>query len=350
MSEIKTAIPIGPDIRSDYRQGPLTRLIRRVPGMSGFSVRYTANRIQYILSRKLIRAFRFAELVLGVSFVRITAWTLAMVDSLLRADEWAYFCRLHSRLPGVFRNGASASRMYRQMMSSWHAGILVSFLYDRLRCKRWASRVAFLGFDPMAVRKEKQPILFTFLHAGPYISCLAWGRSAGLPLASYIAVRPTFLREGYGPFLDRGNALYGLSHVPMAYFSGARKELLALSRGMKNGAVISMPLDGGPGNPNLSVHTSGGTLELYDGPIRLAIAHNALLVPLAVIEEKPLRYKIYFCNPAPEELVQAGDIQAIANHLIGEIMPMLEKNPSALTWTILEAFSRDAMRWRRRWP
>lgn len=297
-----------------------------------------------------VRFFRMLEKPLGPPFVLIVAGCITATQVLLRSDEWRYFGRLYARLPVRLRSRASARRAYWRMLWLWYSGICVAFLQDRVGDRRWARRLSVRGIDPASLREPDQPVIFAFLHVGVAMTGTPWLRSFGIPVTSYIAANLPFMSEDFLRISARGDARYNVRATPLSIAGKGRRPWLVLSRALKNGAVLAMALDSSIDNPQLKVPAAGGLITLQDGPIRLAMSRKALLIPTSFIEEGPLRYAIVFGQPVAAPVMESGDIQAAASHIINELMPIVENNPGCMTWTTMEALCPEAKARRRLWP
>jgi len=302
------------------------------------------------LTPAAVRLFRFTEKILGVPFVLTVAWGITAANTLLRADEWTRFRRLYDRLPARLRTGASARRTYWRMLWSWHSGLCLSFLYDRLGEPRWARRITVRGPFHPAHHDPKQPVILTYLHAGASMTAIPWMRSLGFPATCYIVANHPFMIGAFAPIQQQGDARYGLTNIPLAVVGTGPRQLRQLSTTLKAGGMIAIAFDSGLSPAQLRVPAAGGSIALHDGAIRLAMARKALLVPGILIEEAPFRFAFIFGRPVPTSLLESGDIHGAACHLANELMPVIEAHPGCLTWTTMDAVCGGKTTERRSWP
>ena len=297
-----------------------------------------------------VRLFRLGEAWLGVPFVVAVAWGVTVASTLRRADEWVRFRRLRARLPPRLRTHRSSLLYYGRMLFSWHAGHCLSLLYDRLGDPRWARRIVFRGDDPLAGRGHDQPVILTFLHVAGTLGLMPLVRSKGYPLIGFVAAEMPFMRKDLERLVRQGDARYQLTGIPVAVVGRGRWQVLRISRALKSHGIVFMSMDGFEGPPQFKVPAAGGEIGLHDGAIRLAIAHGALLVPFTVRDSGVLRYELVCGRPVPQSILEAGDIEAAARHLVDEIVPLVEGRLGGLTWTAMEAFCDGVRCDRRIWP
>ncbi len=174
-------------------------------------------------------------------------------------------------------------------------------------------------------------------------------RSQGVPTASLIAAMPALLdNEHYQKILDAGDRLYGLAGVPHLFrgSSGLREAI----RFLKPGNVLTMALDGGKPSPESDRQDAGGfPIFIKKGACRVAAQTNAIVVPVSV-KRRGSRFELRFGKPVPDELIQKQDLSEAMQHVISELWPDLQEDPSDLNWTTLEALAPTLQVKRTGWP
>jgi hypothetical protein len=323
------------------------------PRHPGLVQRFWTNRRNHAPQRAVpakVQLFRLGEAWLGVPFVVAVAWSLTVATTLRRVDEWDRFRQLRARLPHRLRTHRSSLLYYGRMLFSWHAGHCLSLLYDRLGDPRWARRIVFRGHDPLAGRGRDQPVILAFLHVGATLGSIPLMRSKGYPFIGFVAAEMPFMRKCLEHIVKRGDDHYHLTGIPVAVVGRGRSQVLGISRALKAHGIVAMSMDGFEGPPQFKLPAGGGEIGLHNGAIRLAIAHGALLVPFTVRDSGLLRYEMVCGRPVPQSVLEAGDIEAAARHLVDEIVPLVEGRLGGLHWTAMEAFCDGVRCDRRIWP
>ena len=93
------------------------------------------------------------------------------------------------------------------------------------------------------------------------------------------------------------------------------------------------------------------TICLDDGAYRVAAMTGALLIPAAVRHRGFCRFEMEFGTPvAPETVSREEGATAVNGQLLQELWRGICQDPSAMTWTLMEALAPDLIGGRGQWP
>jgi hypothetical protein len=268
---------------------------------------------------------------------------------LKRCQGYSQLCRLRSGLPDSFWKGAPALHHFMTMFCVWISSLTTTLFYDRLNSPAWKKRITQRGTPPHLLAEWGQrPVVIAFLHTGGYPILRHWLRAHLVPTASYLGGIPRFFRHGQ-KFRDKADHAYGLDGVPHIFFGG--KSLREALRFLKPGRALAVALEERDfQKPHEAYCANGVSICLNQVAFRIALLADAILMPAAIRQTGPFRFEISFGRPVPNDLMKEGSMAAANLHLLRELWPDLEQDPSALTWTTLEAVSPDLIKPRGEWP
>jgi hypothetical protein len=207
---------------------------------------------------------------------------------------------------------------------------LVGFWADRSLSPEWAARYRITGLEHVTTHIGQRPVILASLHYGALIMVPSLLCRHGVPAA--LAVGPenwplSRLRQWR---LD----LAGIGDVPTAVPADARPML----RFLRPGRCLVVALDVPMPEP-VEVPVEDGVLRLATPPLRLARMRDAVVVPVLARHEGTWRISVTFGQPVPDELIRAGDHQAAAAHIAGQLLPLAAEAPGQALPTLVEAFS-----------
>ena len=105
-------------------------------------------------------------------------------------------------------------------------------------------------------------------------------------------------------------------------------ELKAAGEFLAAGNVLFMAIDA-PASKQMEVpFCDGWTFQMATGAIRMAIRHQAELIPCSIIEEGPWRFRIEAGKPVPKEFLTAeSDWPRAGTHLLAAMLPHFQSYP-----------------------
>jgi hypothetical protein len=295
------------------------------------------------------QTLRGAERVFGAG---ILIWMIApeiILTCLERLKDYAQFRRLRAALPASFWKGLPALHHFVRMFCVWTTSLTVTLFYDRLNTPAWQKRITIRGTPPQSLPEwETRPVVIAFLHTGGFPILRYWLRAQRISAASYLGTLPRSFRHG-GKFRDEADRVYGLSEVPHIFSGG--KSLKEALRFLKPGCALMVALEERDfQEPHGSYSINGVSIGLNDVALRIARLAEAILIPAAVQATGPFQFEIKFGRPVPTNLMEEDAMTASNFHLLQELWPDLQQDPSAMTWTTLEALSPELRRPRGMWP
>jgi len=286
--------------------------------------------------------------VIGIGFIAsIITWN----DMLRRNRDFPQFVRLRNALGDKFWKNSVPFYHYYTMVRNWHEGAAVAVLYHRLGFARWEKRFRVIGPDPRAHPEwGKRPVIFTFLHTGPFGLLCYWLRAQRIPVASLAGGLPLIVdNQYYHNLIAIGDQRFGLENIPYVFQRhGALRDSI---RFLTPGHALLMALDGGKlGEESERCDVGGFPILLRRGAVRLAAQTNALLIPISVRRTSLFRFEIHFRAPVPDALISKHDATKGNQHIISALWPDIKDNPTDLSWTTLEELAPSLRASRIGWP
>jgi lauroyl/myristoyl acyltransferase len=237
------------------------------------------------------------------------------------------------------------------MVCNWNSSVATLLLADRLREPAWQERLRVVGqpLDRMTGWGHR-PFILVFLHTGGFAILRHWLRSQGHPAVSYVASMPEILKSTRAQAIyaaaDKRNGLAGLRH----WFDGSR-DLRATRKFLVPGHILTMALDAGMAASSPEVYyADGNAIQLHSGAVRLAALSGACLVPVSITNQGALSFDIRFGKPVPQELLDESAPRAAMQLLVDDLWTNVDREPSSLGWTTLEALAPDLRKKHLPWP
>jgi len=326
-------------------------LIKNQPPVTGEKDKGSTGNGSGGVPESFYRFFFAVERVCGAAAVPWLMSPYVLWSVVRRRKEYHQFARLRNTQPPAFWKGISPRRHYFKMIRVWHEFLGMAVSYHRLGLPYWQARVEVKGTPPDKLPEwGARPVILAFLHTGTFGMLRFWMRARKIPTASLIVAMPAIVdNPNFQKYLDAGDKSYGLEGVPHM-FRGATGLRNAI-RFLKPGHVLTMALDGSKTSSEADRLDAGGIpIYVKQGACRVAAQTNALVVPAAVRRTSASRYEVRFGKPVPDELIQKEDFTAATQHLISELWPDIQKDPSDLNWTSLEALAPTLQTGRTGWP
>lgn len=244
------------------------------------------------------------------------------------ADVWLRDRRPPTQLPpipGVTRaaHHALGDRLVYRMTP------LAGFWADRAHARGWASRFDLSEIEQLRPVLRERPVIMVSFHYGGLVMVPSLLNQHSIPTALAVSREAWPLSRLRQWRLD----LAKVGDVPMAVVAEAR----AMLRFLQPGRCLIVAVD--YQTPELAeVAYAGATVRLSTPPLRLARVSRALVVPMLAVNDGPWRMAMRLGRPVPEEMIRAGDYQAAAAHIAGELLPLAASAPGQALPTLVEAF------------
>jgi len=291
------------------------------------------------------------EQVFGIGAIRLVSTLVTRGDMINRNRDFPQFVRLRNALGDKFWKGSNPYQHYYKMVRNWHEGAIVALFYHRLGLPRWKKRFQVVGPLPQSHPEwGKRPVIFTFLHTGPYGLLSFWLRAQGIAVASLAGGFPLIIdNRHHKKAVVIGNRRFGLENVPHVFnrYRAMRDGI----RFLTPGRALVIALDGGRiGDDGEPCNADGFPILVKQGAVRIAARTNAILIPISVRRTSFCRFEIHFRAPVPDELIQKHDTTKANQHIVSELWPDIKDDPTDLNWTTLEELAPSLRAFRVGWP
>lgn len=252
----------------------------------------------------------------------------------LRAAMRAAFCKAPQAipLPGCFR-GMQTFQPRRLERMDHYLNFSVLHFADRLATPKWRARCHFVGLDRIeAALKNKRPVVLAATHFGPFYFMQYWLRAANVPIAAFVGGNARNSRKRRQVFDER-------SPFPKLRIRFYQDELREAVEFLRAGNVLLLAIDR-QGSQQITVPVRDGwTFEMNTAAIRLAMRHNADLIPYCFVDEGHWRFRIELGQPVPREYLQSEETMKLAGaYLIEQMLPHFEAHPGQCPKHLLDLF------------
>ena len=270
------------------------------------------------LLRKSVRAIRMLESLLPAPVFSLVVWPAAAIWAIMEFKTDRMALAAWSRFPPQWRPNRLIY-LFRQTIGFAHARLI--YLWpDRLTQPRWLDRCRLeASYDLPKLLKEDRPIIFVSLHFGPFRSLPYWLRAHGIPSTTLVG-SPISPQSAW---IDRHSAP---ADIPVLMWINEMREI---RRSLSGDRRLLILMDVGRGKL-VPVPVENQTFWMATGAIRMAASAGALVVPCLIVEKKGMwNFVIHFGSPVPDEYLQGTpNMQAAANHIFHEMLPVLRKYPA----------------------
>jgi lauroyl/myristoyl acyltransferase len=213
-------------------------------------------------------------------------------------------------------------RMARQRRMSGYLNHYIEYFPDRLADAKWKDNCCIVGRDHLLKAWQGgRPAVLAFCHFGPIHLMRPWVRAGGIPCAALVGGKS----ENRPELIRKTDRLVRYPHIPTRFYLD---QLKAAAEFLAAGNVLFLAIDGPVGAQIDVPFCDGWTFQMATGAIRLAIRHQAELIPCSIIEEGPWRFRIEVGKPVPKEFLTAGSGWLCAgNHLLAAMLPHFQAYP-----------------------
>jgi lauroyl/myristoyl acyltransferase len=272
------------------------------------------------------RCMRSLERLLPVGALWIVCWPMAAIRAACRLMVGAPTIRQFDRVPTSLRARPDRFGWVAHLWREQTRMSLAQLMYlwpDRLSGGRWKNRCRCVGLE--RVERDHalgRPIILATLHFGPSVLLVHWLRAQGMPAAglrdSRVKARPVYWR-----YIDRKSAVPGRSDGPSVF---DRTELRSAHDHLLAGRILLMTAEGRY-HRHIRVHREGLAFDVASGPLRLAAATGAIVIPCLIAAGPRMSFTIHLGEPVPADLVIDADLhRAGCDHFLGELLPVVRRH------------------------
>lgn len=208
---------------------------------------------------------------------------------------------------------------------------------DQLASPKWRDRVEFDGLDHLEpARKSKKPIVLAFSHFGPFYLLRPWLRAAGFPAATLnrgnAEIRPPLKRvaDTVSPFPE----------IPPTFYQDQLRELVKF---LESGHPLLIALDVDQGKQLQVPLDDQWQARVASGPLRLAIRHQAALLPCIITDLGRWRFRIKLGPPVAQELLRSGHEPEAVKQLVQSLLPEIRAHSEQCVPRVLNLFQPTAL-------
>ena len=201
---------------------------------------------------------------------------------------------------------------------------------DRLGDAKWKDRCRIVGLDHLLkARQSGRPVVLAHCHFGPIFFMRPWLRANGLPSAALLMGKAKDRSE----LMCRTDRLISYPHIPTAFYLDQLKEAAEF---LAAGNLLFVTIDVAAGKHMGVPFCEGWSFQMATGAMRLAVRHQAELIPCSIIDEGHWRFRIEVGQPVPREWLTPGsDWTRVGKHLLAEMIPHLQAHPEQCIKIIL---------------
>ncbi len=283
--------------------------------------------------------------VRGGFFSRLEFATIRRLERTLSPDAFHQFVALFVRirrpvkgprpmipLPDCLQSAGNQALSVREKRVADYFNRVLEFFPDQLSSPKWRDRVEFDGLEHLAsARKNKKPIVLAFCHFGPFFLLRPWLRVAGFPAVSLIRgqseIRP--------PWKRLADAVSPFPEIPPAFYQDQLRELVGF---LRSGNPLLIALDVETGKQLEVPFDDQRHIRVASGPIRLAIHHEAELLPCSITDQGRWRFRIKLSPPVPQEFLRAGQEAQAVKRIIETLLPEIRAHPEQCAPRVLNLF------------
>jgi len=235
-------------------------------------------------------------------------------------------------LPDCFNPGGTVQPPRLERMAYYQEVALLA-LTSRFATRKWLDRCRINGLEHIqAARINGRPVVIAACHFGPFFLQRYWLRAAGVRVAALV-----------GGTANIGSKEREL-HDPQSPFPELRlrfyeDELRGAIKFLAAGNVLLVAIDHERGEQIEVPVRNGWSFQMATGALRLAIRHQAELIPYCIIDEGRWRFRLEIGRPVPREfLADDADLTRAGKHLLDEMLVHFQKLPEQCPKSLLGRF------------
>lgn len=224
-------------------------------------------------------------------------------------------------VPDFLRMPRTIKTRIQQRMDFYLNGAIANFP-DRLAAPQWPAHCQVEGLSHLQeAQRNGRPVVLAYCHFGPFSVAPYWLRTMGFPLAALVggnSATHTHLDRLQERFLP-------LPKVPGAIYLDQLRELAEF---LAAGNLLYVAIDAPTGKQMRVPFCDGWDFQMATGAIRLALRHQAELIPCSITDEGSWHYRITLGRPVPgEHLTAEADWSRAGKHLLDEMLPRIQSRP-----------------------
>jgi hypothetical protein len=198
----------------------------------------------------------------------------------------------------------------------------IQYFQERLAETKWRERCRITGFDHLQqARQSGRPVVLAFCHFGPFFLLRTWLRAAGIPAASLVGGKS----ENRSKLMQRADRFAPFAEIPTAF---SLERLKAAAKFLTAGNTLLIAMDDPAGKQMDLPFGTGWTFRMATGAVRLAIRHQAELIPCCIIDEGRWHFRIELGRPVPRKFLTAeSEWRHAGKHLLDEMIPHFQAHP-----------------------
>ena len=228
---------------------------------------------------------------------------------------------------------AQSVRAIRRWRGRGYMNHMLDYFPERLAETKWMSRCRIVGLDHVHLaRQNGRPVVLAFCHFGPFFLLRSWLRAAEFPVAAIVngkaesRSRLRRLEDRVSPF----------PKIPIAFHLDQLREA---NEFLAAGNSLLVAIDNVTGKQMNVPVCDGWIFQMATGAVRLAIRHQAELIPCVAIDEGRWRFRIELGRPVPAEYLAAeADWGHAGKHLLNEMLPHFQNHPKQCSNQLIKCF------------
>jgi hypothetical protein len=199
---------------------------------------------------------------------------------------------------------------------------VVDYFPDQLATAKWQRICRINGLEHIqSAQKNGRPVVLAFAHFGPFWSIRAWLRSVEIPMAALVGGkienRPSFRRR-----LDK---FIPLPEIPTVFYLDQLRKISAF---LAAGNILGVAIDARAKKQMTIPFCEGWTFRMATGALRMAIHHQAELIPCLITDDGDWHFRLELGWPTPKEFLRYElDWPRAGKHILNEMMPHLLTHP-----------------------
>jgi lauroyl/myristoyl acyltransferase len=213
-------------------------------------------------------------------------------------------------------------RASRQKRMNGYLNLFVQYFQDRLADAKWKKHCRILGFEHLQLaRQNGRPVVLAFCHFGPFFLLRSWLRAAEIPAAVMVGGKS----ESRAKLMRRLAEFAPFPEIPTVFHPDRLREATGF---LAAGNPLLIAMDDPAGKQMDVPFCEGWTFRMATGAVRLAIRHQAELIPCSIIDEGRWHFRIELGRPVPREFLTAkSDWSRAGKHLLDEMLPHFQAHP-----------------------
>lgn len=226
-------------------------------------------------------------------------------------------------VPDFLRSPRNRRTNTADRLNLYFNNVLLNFP-DRLAAPKWLDRCRVEGLAHLeAARRGGRPVVLAYWHFGAFPIAHGWLRGGlKFPVGGLVGGNSSWRtnlawrQDAFLPFYPE---------TPCAIYADQLREL---ARFVAAGNVMYIAIDAPTGKQMTVPFCDGWGFRMATGAIRFAARYQADIIPCAITNEGPWRYRLTLGRPAPQELLaDEANWPQVGQHLLAEMMPLFKARP-----------------------